>query len=126
MPGGRSGLFPGVERLHQSAEYKQREAEDELLRSVGRDRLLELAKAEKDGRLALFPFVAMVEQSMQEGKMTPQKDQRFNGRYAVVYVDKKKWASPLIDICGRAYDREEAEKRRAGLTKEAELKEQEG
>lgn len=27
MPGGRSGLFPGIERLHQSAEYKQREAE---------------------------------------------------------------------------------------------------
>ncbi len=49
MPGGRSGLFPGIERLHQSAEYKQREVEDELLRSVGRDRLLELAKAEKDG-----------------------------------------------------------------------------
>ena len=51
MPGGRSGLFPGVEKLHQSAEYKQREAEDELLRSVGRDHLLELAQAEKDGRL---------------------------------------------------------------------------
>ena len=55
MPGGRSGLFPGVEKLHQSAEYKQREAEDELLRSVGRDRMLELAKAEKDGRLEILP-----------------------------------------------------------------------
>lgn len=58
MPGGRSGLFPGVERLHQSAEYKQREAEDELLRSVGSDRLLELSKAEKDGRLVVLPCKA--------------------------------------------------------------------
>lgn len=55
MPGGRCGLFPGIEKLHRSAEYKQREAEDDLLRTVGRDRLLELARAEKDSRLAVLP-----------------------------------------------------------------------
>lgn len=83
------------------------------------DRLRELAKAEKDGRLVVLPFVAMVEQSLQEGKMTPQRDQRFNGRYAVVYVDKKKWATPLIDICGKQkYDRAEAEVRLNELTRQ--------
>lgn len=82
------------------------------------ERVQELAQAEKDGRLVVLPFVAMVEQSLQNGKMTPKQDQRFNGRYAVVYVDKKKWASPLIDICGKHYDREEAEKRLVELTRE--------
>lgn len=55
MPGGRSGLYPGIEKLHQSAEYKQHEAEDDILRAVGRDRLLELARAEKNGRLVVLP-----------------------------------------------------------------------
>lgn len=73
------------------------------------ERAQELAQAEIDGRLAMFPFVAMVEQSLQNGKMIPKRDQIFNGRYAVVYVDKKKWPSPMIDICGKYYDREEAE-----------------
>lgn len=55
MPGGKCGLFPGIEKLHQSAEYKQREAENDLLRAVGRDRLLEFAKAEKEGRMEILP-----------------------------------------------------------------------
>lgn len=54
MPGGRSGLYPGIEKLHQSAEYKQREAENDLLRAVGRDRLLQLARAERDGLLVIL------------------------------------------------------------------------
>lgn len=33
---------------------EQRQAEDELLRSVGRDRLVELAQAERDGRLVVL------------------------------------------------------------------------
>lgn len=82
------------------------------------DRFRELARAEQDGRLVVLPFVAMVEQSLQNGKMLPKQDQRFNGRYSVVYVDKKKWPSPLIDICGTHYNREEAEKRLAELTRE--------
>lgn len=48
-------MFPGIERLHQSEEYKQRQAEDALLRSVGRERLVELAQAERDGRLVVLP-----------------------------------------------------------------------
>lgn len=55
MPGGQSGLYSGIERLHQSEEYKQYEAENDLFRAVGRDRLLELAQAEKDGRLVVLP-----------------------------------------------------------------------
>lgn len=82
------------------------------------DHLRELVQAEKDGRLVVLPFVAMVEQSLQDGEMKPQRDQRFNGRYAVVYADKKKWASPLIDICGHPYNREQAEERLAELTRE--------
>ena len=78
----------------------------------------ELAKyreADQDGRLLELPFVAMVEQSLQDGKMKPMGDQKHNGRYAVVYVDHNKWKSPLIDICGKPYNREEAENRMAVL-----------
>lgn len=79
------------------------------------DHLCELVEADRDGRCFVTPFVAMVEQSLTDGEMKPQRDQRFNGRYAVVYFDHKKWASPLIDICGKHYDREEAEARKAAL-----------
>lgn len=77
--------------------------------------LKELVQAENDGRLVVLPLVAMVEQSLQGGQMKPQCDQRFNGRYAVVYLDKKKWACPLIDICGTPYNSREAEERRKEL-----------
>ena len=79
------------------------------------DHLRELLQAEQDGRLVELPFVAMVEQSLQDGKMKPMGDQKHNGRYAVVYVDHNKWKSPLIDICGKPYNREEAENRMAAL-----------
>lgn len=82
------------------------------------DHLRELVQAEQTGHLMVLPFVAMVEQSLRDGKMSPQKDQRFNGRYAVVYVDKKKWKSPLIDICGSHYNIEQAEIRLAELTRQ--------
>ena len=75
----------------------------------------DLLQAEQDGRLLKLPFVAMVEQSLQDGKMKPMGDQKHNGRYAVVYVDHNKWKSPLIDICGKPYLREEAEARMAVL-----------
>ena len=79
------------------------------------DHIRDLIKAEQDGRLVELPFVAMVEQSLQDGKMKPMGDQKHNGRYAVVYVDHNKWKSPLIDICGKPYNREEAENRLAAL-----------
>ena len=79
------------------------------------DHLRDLLQAEKEGRLLELPFVAMVEQSLQDGKMKPMGDQKHNGRYAVVYVDHNKWKSPLIDICGKPYNREEAENRMAAL-----------
>ena len=79
------------------------------------DHIRDLLQAEQDGRLVELPFVAMVEQSLQDGKMKPMADQKHNGRYAVVYVDHNKWKSPLIDICGKPYKREEAENRMAAL-----------
>lgn len=86
-----------------------------ICKKGGIDHLLEHKKAEQEGRLLELPFVAMVEQSLQDGKMKPMGDQKHNGRYAVVYVDRNKWKSPLIDICGKPYQREEAEIRMAAL-----------
>ncbi len=79
------------------------------------DELTALVQAKREGRLVELPLVAMVEQSMQDGKMKPQKDQKFNGRYAVVYKSER-WGCPLIDICGAHYNPEQAEARRAELT----------
>ena len=87
----------------------------EIVREIKTDRLRELMQAAQDGRLVELPFVAMVEQSLQDGEMKPMADQKHNGRYAVVYVDHNKWKSPLIDICGNPYNREEAENRMAVL-----------
>ena len=89
-----------------------------MLKKYGIDHLHDLLQAEQDGRLLELPFVAMVEQSLQDGKMKPMGDQKHNGRYAVVYVDHNKWKSPLIDICGKPYNREEAENRMAALAQE--------
>ena len=75
------------------------------------DRLRELVEADREERCFIGPFVAMIEQSLSGGERKPQRDQRFNGRYAVVYFDPQKWSSPLIDICGTPYNREEAEER---------------
>ena len=71
----------------------------------------DMLRDKEDGKLMEMPFIAMVEQSLQDGKMEPQRDQKFNGRYAVVYWDKDRWGCPLIDICGTHYSKEEAEAR---------------
>ena len=92
---------------------------------IGIDRLRELVQADREGRCFIGPFVAMIERSLSDGEMKPQRDQRFNGRYAVVYFDPKKWSSPLIDICGKPYHREEAEERMKEL-KAALRREQDG
>jgi hypothetical protein len=105
--------------------------EDAVLNLAGQalgitpDRLRELAQADREGRCFIGPFVAMIEQSLSGGEMKPQRDQRFNGRYAVVYFDPKKWSSPLIDICGTPYNRGEAEERMKVL-KAALRREQDG
>lgn len=83
------------------------------------NRLRELAQADREGRCFITPFVAMVEQSLMNGEMKPNKDQRFNGRYAVVYCKPQRWATPLIDICGTPYNREEAEQRAQQLIRES-------
>lgn len=89
-----------------------------------RERLIELLKNEQsnyskdiaDYLLAngvrCMPFVAMIEQTTENGEFCKKKsEQKFNGRYCVVYEDKSKWGTPLIDICGtKTYNTEEAEK----------------
>lgn len=68
----------------------------------------------KDKELIVeLPFIAMIEQTIENGKFCKKhSEQKFNGRYCVVYLDKEKWASPLIDICGtRCYNKDEAEAR---------------
>lgn len=95
---------------------------DELMGIVGDydlARIRELVEADRKGQCFIAPFIAMVEQSLTGGEMKPARDQRFNGRYAVVYFDKTKWASPLIDICGKPYDREEAEARMKAISQKA-------
>ena len=77
----------------------------------------ELLELERNGKLVQIPFVAMIEQSMQSGKMKPKKDQRFNGRYAAVYHSPL-WGCPLIDICGTPYNSEQALQRVSALKKQ--------
>lgn len=103
---------------------KQRDLYVDACGELPLKRIRELAQADKEGQCFIGPFVAMIEQSLSGGEMKPQRDQRFNGRYAVVYFDPKKWSSPLIDICGTPYNREEAEERmkvlKAALRREQE------
>lgn len=78
-------------------------------------KIKELWDAEQAGQLLRLPFIAMIERSLQDGVMKPQRDQTHNGRYAVVYRDPSKWKSPLIDICGTHYNTQQAEVRCAEL-----------
>lgn len=59
-----------------------------------------------------MPFIAMIEQTTENGEFSKKKgEQKFNGRYCLVYEDKTKWGTPLIDICGtKQYNTEEAER----------------
>ena len=109
-------------RMALASACKERdEARKEL--HEAKSELEKYREAEQNGRLVELPFVAMVEQSLQDGKMKPMGDQKHNGRYAVVYVDHNKWKSPLIDICGKPYDREEAEARMAALAQKGDTHE---
>lgn len=58
-----------------------------------------------------MPFIAMIEQTTENGKFCKKpSEQKFNGRYCLVYENKAKWGTPLIDICGtKTYNTEEAE-----------------
>ncbi|WP_161940178.1 hypothetical protein [Anaerotruncus rubiinfantis] len=76
-----------------------------------------LKKAHDDGRLVELPIIAMIEQTLENGKFkNSAKARAYNGRYAVVYIDKSKWSTPLIDICGSTpYRIDEAVDRMAAL-----------
>ena len=114
----------GLEPKEIELLAKQRDLYVDACGELPLKRIRELDQADKAGQCFIGPFVAMIEQSLSGGEMKPQRDQRFNGRYAVVYFDPKKWSSPLIDICGTPYNREEAEERmkvlKAALRREQE------
>lgn len=55
-----------------------------------------------------LPCVAMVERFIKNGEFDRYRT-AYNGRYAVVYIDKKKWNCPLIDITEQSYNSEKAE-----------------
>lgn len=57
-----------------------------------------------------LPCVAMVEQFIKDGKFDRRKTVH-NGRMAVVYIDEKKWNSPLIDITEQFYHTDKAQER---------------
>ena len=63
-----------------------------------------------DNGVRVMPFVAMIEKTTVNGEFCKKRsEQKFNGRYCVVYEDKTKWETPLIDICGLTlYDKCEA------------------
>lgn len=104
--------------VREVADYIEKYFQDEYGMTLSE--LKQLAELKRDGKLIELPFVAMIEKSMMNGEMKPEKDQRFNGRYAAVYYAPDKWKSPLIDICGNAYNRDEAENRIQELKSEAE------
>ena len=56
------------------------------------------------------PCVAMVEQFIKNGEFD-RKRTAHNGRIAVVYIDKSKWNSPLIDITEQFYNVDKAKER---------------
>ena len=56
------------------------------------------------------PCVAMVEQFIKDGEFD-RKRTAHNGKIAVVYIDKSKWNSPLIDITEQFYNTEKAVER---------------
>ena len=61
-----------------------------------------------------LPFIAMVQQQLNnKGEYDKSNaEQSKNGRYCVVYLDKKLWEIPLIDVCSRqTYGRKFAENR---------------
>lgn len=60
-----------------------------------------------DNGVIVTPCCAMVEQFIKDGKFD-KKHTAHNGKYAVVYIDKTKWHSPLIDITDQFYSAEKA------------------
>lgn len=56
------------------------------------------------------PCIAMVERFIKDGEFD-RKRTAHNGRMAVVYIDKSKWNSPLIDITEQFYNTDKAEER---------------
>lgn len=76
-------------------------SEKELLNRIHKNTEF-LVAAYESNQLKELPFMVMIERVIKDGEMSKlKKDAAFNGRYAVVYFDKRRWsAMPLVDICG--------------------------
>ena len=86
---------------------------------------ISLATAERladkllENGVIVLPCVAMVEQFIKDGKFD-RKHTAHNGRSAVVYVDKSKWNSPLIDITEQFFNNDKALERIQSLKERSE------
>lgn len=89
---------------------------DDIGRSLYSD--IECKNFEDKSNYTELPAIAMINQHLVNGKFVSGNLQRHNGKYAVVYLDKSKWGTPLIDICGtKYYNQEEAQQRLEELKK---------
>ena len=96
--------------------------ENELIENIYQNIKL-LFNAIHDGQVVKLPITAMIEQKLDNDcKFShKKKDQYFNGMSAVVYLDKHKWSTPLIDICGDKYYNNEI-----SLLRKQQLEDEEG
>jgi hypothetical protein len=71
---------------------------------------MDIVDAIIDEGVIVTPCIAMVEQFIKDGEFD-RKRTAHNGRIAVVYIDKSKWNSPLIDITEQFYNTDKAKER---------------
>lgn len=81
-------------------------------------RLAELEDKIEAGKLVELPFIAMIDNLTEKGKIVPtKKAQAFNGRYCVVKIIDY-WKCPVIEVCSEdKFNREAAEARLKELEK---------
>lgn len=77
---------------------------------VQTETLSQIAEHLIENGVIVTPCVAMVEQFIKDGEFD-RKRTAHNGRIAVVYIDKSKWNSPLIDITEQFYNTDKAKER---------------
>lgn len=95
-----------IELLLQSDPIKERDLDDDWYDGE----LEDIADYLLANGVIVTPCVAMVEQFIKDGKFD-RKRTAHNGRIAVVYIDKSKWNSPLIDITEQYYNTDKAVER---------------
>ena len=80
-----------------------------------------LCAAYESNQLKELPFITMFERVLDDNgeQRTTLKDSKYNGRYGVVYFDKKKYSAlPLFDLCGDKHYNTDAAMNRVSEIKE--------